>query len=374
MAYAMFDLVAIEADEAPWDKLHISSPAAYLVDEESGKVLYEKGAREARPIASTTKIMTALLVLEKARLDDRVPVSANAASTGGAVIGLRAGEARTVNELLHALMVASANDAAEVLAEYVGGSRAGFAAIMNTRAKELGAETTKFESPHGLSSGRMHYSSAKDLALIALEAMKRPDFRALVSTRRFSWETTVSAKPRLLTNSNHLLERYPAATGIKTGYTNESGYCLVASAVKGKRSAIAVILGSSSREASFNDARGLLDAALNNYGLRQIVRKNHRYGVLRRFGKSVPLIAGGTVAGLVYNGDDGPIVLRTKLRHDLRLPIKKGDSMGRLAISQMGQKLGQVELLAGRSVPAPYRTGNLTDVFWRVVKKMKNLF
>ncbi|MDP1809366.1 MAG: D-alanyl-D-alanine carboxypeptidase family protein [Actinomycetota bacterium] len=351
----------------------ISSPSAFLLDVRTGRELFSKEAYSQRPIASTTKILTALVVMEKSSPNDEVVISANAASTGGATIGLKQGERRKVGELLEALMLASANDAAVALAEHVGGSVAGFARIMNETAQSLGAKNSRFMSPNGLAPGNLHYSTAEDLARIAQAAMKKDEFRMLVSTRRYTWETTESSRPTLLTNSNNLLEKYPPATGIKTGYTNESGYCLVASATKGERSAIAVILGSPSRDASFNDARQLLDWALDRFEFMQVVKKSRRYGVLIKAGLSVPLVADKTWEELVYNGADGGPVLKALIKKGVKLPITKGQRVGELAIMRLGKKVGSVGLLAGRSAADPYVAGSIQDYFRRVVKKIENL-
>ena len=362
------------AQEAPGGSINISSAAAYVIDEQTGLALLAKAADAPRPVASTTKIMTALLVLEEVRIDQTVTISARAAGVSGATIGLKAGETRKVGELLHALMLASANDAAVALAEKVAGSETAFVDMMNARARELGAKNTRFVNPHGLAPGSAHYSTAADLALMARAAMARPDFRRLVSTRRYAWETTETPKPRMLTNSNHLLETYPLATGVKTGYTAESGYCLVASADKGKRSAIAVVLGGPSREVSLDDARRLLDWTLNDFEYKAIVKRANRYGVITKRGKSVPVVAGRTLTALVYDGEDGPVELRSLMRPGIKLPIIKGEKLGKLTVVQLGKKIGAVDLVAGRSVSSPYVTDNLGDYFWRVVKKLENLF
>lgn len=351
----------------------VSSPSAILLDLNTGRTLFKKDGDKRRAIASTTKILTALLALEMASPDEAITITPNAASTGGATIGLKAGEKRSAEELLNALMLASANDAAVALAEHIGGSVAGFSRIMNEKASALGAENSKFASPNGLISGNLHYSTAADMALIAKAAMDRPEFRQLVSTRRFSWETTDSTKPVLLTNTNHLLEVYPSATGIKTGYTNESGYCLVASATKGSRSAIAVVLGEQSRDASFDDSRRLLDWALDGFESRPIVRKARRYGVFVKAGRSVPLIAQKSWADLVYGGSSSGSVLKIHLKPGLKLPIRKGQRLGDLMIMHLGKKVGSVGLIAGRSATMPYVPAGFEDYIERVVKKIRNL-
>lgn len=370
--YALFVPGTRDA-RADLDAPGITSPSAYLLDVGTGRELFSKEGNTRRPIASTTKIMTSLLVMERLSLNDDVTISAKAAAAGGATIGLKAAERRKVGELLKALMLASANDAAVALAERVGGSVAGFAQLMNEKASALGAKNTRFVNPHGLAAGNLHYSTAADLARISQAAMRIPEFRRLVSTRRYSWETTESGKPALLTNSNHLLERYPAATGIKTGHTNESGYCLVASATKGDRSAIAVVLGGPSREASFEDARQLLDWALDRFELKRIVKKNKRYGILMKAGRSLPLIAEKTWVELVYDGASGGRIAKRRIDPRIRLPIIRGQRLGELIITRDGRRVGSVGLVSGRSVTYRYMASGIQDYFRRVVKKIENL-
>ncbi|HEB12964.1 MAG TPA: D-alanyl-D-alanine carboxypeptidase, partial [Actinobacteria bacterium] len=221
--FILIFLVSAEAALATTDSRYpkIISPSGYVIDRNTGQVLFSRAAEQSRPVASTTKIMTGLLVLELADLDATVTISNKAAQTQGGTIGLVSGETRQVRDLLHAMMLASANDAAVALAEHLGeGSEGKFVGFMNDRAKELGALNTNFINPHGLADGELHFSSAKDLATIAYEAMKRSDFRELVSTRRFTWDSTSTALPVIIKNTNELLDRYPLAIGIKTGYTN----------------------------------------------------------------------------------------------------------------------------------------------------------
>ncbi len=223
-----------------------SAPAALLGDSDTGQVLAQRDARQGRPMASTTKIMTALLTLERANLADRVVVSP-AALVGGSTMGLTAGEALTVEDLLWGLLLNSGNDAAMALAEHVAGSEAAFVALMNQRAAELGMTSTRFANPHGLDAPD-HYSSAYDLWLLTQEALKHPLFRQMVATPAHV------ASGRQLFNQNELLGVYPGADGVKTGTTVAAGQNLVASVSQAGHRAIAVILNSQDR---YSDARAL---------------------------------------------------------------------------------------------------------------------
>lgn len=230
--------------------------AALLADETTGQVLLEKHARDRRAVASTTKIMTALLVLERCSLDEVVVVSQEAALTGGNRVGLAPGEQVTVLDLLYGLLLNSGNDAATALAEHVAGSVAGFVTLMNVRAQELGLADTHFVNPHGLDAPE-HYSTAYDLWLLSREALKNGTFRQIVGTPDHS------IGGRHYVNLNQMLTTYPGADGVKTGTTDLAGECLVVSATRQGHRLIAVVLNSANR---YEDAKSLLDYGFEAYG------------------------------------------------------------------------------------------------------------
>jgi serine-type D-Ala-D-Ala carboxypeptidase (penicillin-binding protein 5/6) len=361
------------AQDINLEKIQVGAPAAFLVDLDTGRVLYEKGARDRRPMASTTKILTSLVVLERAALDDVVNVSPRAPGVAGGKIGLKRGEKRSVRELLSAMMLSSGNDAAVALAEHVGGSETGFNELMNERALALGAGDSRFANAHGLDGGAGHYSTAADMALITQAALKDPYFRRLVGTRRYSWFDLGSAEPKRLANSNLLLQDYPLATGVKTGFTSQSGYCLVATAEHEGRSVLAVVFGSQSREASFADARVLLDWGLKSFAVKPVVKKNRRYAVIKSEGKIVSLVADRTIVDLIYTGSDEPPTLTPTLRTGVKLPVGRGEKLGELVAVQMGREIGSARLVAGRSVFSAHVGRNIWAYWDRVVKKLRNL-
>ncbi len=233
----------------------LTARAALLADAQTGEILLSYNADQPLPPASTTKIMTALITLERANPDDMVEVPA-AALIGNASMGLVAGERLTVRDLLYGLLMVSGNDAAMALAYHVGGSPEAFVEMMNRRAAEMGLANTHFVNPHGLDAPE-HLISAADLLVIAREAMRYELFRQIVATPR------ARVAGRLLINRNELLTTYPGADGIKTGTTDAAGQCLVASATRGGRQAIAIVLGSRDRYA---DARALLDHYFKYFG------------------------------------------------------------------------------------------------------------
>ncbi len=235
--------------------------AACILEQSSGRVLYEQNADAQLPMASTTKVMTALLALERCELTEPVRCGKAAYGVPGTSIYLGLGETLTMEEMLQGLMLASGNDAAVAIAEHIGGSVAGFAELMNQRAQELGATRTHFITPHGLPMDN-HYTTARDLATIAREAMRHEVFRRIVSTQRASIPWEGHAYNRQLRNKNRLLSDYPGATGIKTGYTRAAGRCLVFSARRGELELVGAVLGCPDW---FDVAQRLMDQAFAAY-------------------------------------------------------------------------------------------------------------
>jgi len=326
----------------------VGASAAILVDGTTGAVLWAHNPHQRRPIASTTKILTALLVIEKGHLDDLVTVSPRAAETPQSGIELRPGERLRVRELLTALLVKSANDAAVALAEHESGSVEDFAALMNQRAWQLGARDSHFANPNGLYH-RQHYSSAYDLALIAREAMRHPLFRTLVATRRaqIPWE----GKPwnRLLESKNKLLTTFPGGDGIKTGYVKQSGHCLVGSATRGGWRLIGVLLDSPDLWA---DARTLLEWGFANFEPLVYAREAAVAGRVPVHGGSaamLPVTAGGTLQEVVPRGERPHLQMRCELTRNWA-PYRRGQRVGRLVLYRDGQARRAVPAYAGQDM------------------------
>ncbi|MGH7369688.1 MAG: D-alanyl-D-alanine carboxypeptidase family protein [Candidatus Methylomirabilaceae bacterium] len=247
----------------------LSAGSAVLMDFDSGEVLFAKNARERRAPASTTKIMTALLVLEEGRLDDSVVMMDRSGAPGGARLGLKRGQRISLEDLVLAMLLRSANDAASAAAAHVGETEERFVARMNERAISLGMEGTHFTNPHGLDDPD-HYSTAHDLALLARYALRQPTFARIVQMKE-AWLSIQRgpkgrfAKRTLLRTHNRLLGHFDGANGVKTGYTGGAGRCLVASASRGGRQLVAVLLNDDDR---WTDAAALLEygfAALNGH-------------------------------------------------------------------------------------------------------------
>ncbi|MEG2938911.1 MAG: D-alanyl-D-alanine carboxypeptidase family protein, partial [Oscillospiraceae bacterium] len=252
------------------EELPLDASAVVLVERETGEVLYEKNADEPRAIASITKVMTIILVMEalesgKISLDETVNISEHAFSMGGSQIWLEPGEIFTVNELLKAVSVASANDAAVALAEHVGGSEDGFVSMMNQKAAELGMTKTTFKNSNGLDEDG-HISCARDVALMSREILKHELVRNYITT----WMDELRNGETQLTNTNKMLKSFNGISGIKTGTTNKAGVCISASAIRNDMELIAVVLGSSDSKARFASAGTLLEYGFANYELAPI--------------------------------------------------------------------------------------------------------
>jgi len=239
----------------------VQARAAVLMDAETGQVLFAKNAHQPLPPASLTKIMTAIVVLERCELDAVVKASQRAVNAKASSMHLRVGETVKVRDLLYALMLRSANDAAVALAEHAAGSVEAFAALMNEKAKSLGAKHTRFVNPHGLHDPR-HLSTAYELALITRYAMENETFRAIVKAPYYIVERSVNQGDLWMVNKAKFLEQYAYAEGVKTGYTNQAGYCFAGSAYRDGRRLITVVLNSPQRVA---DTIALMEHGFNDW-------------------------------------------------------------------------------------------------------------
>ena len=249
----LFQAVALAALPAP----KVEAEAAVLVDAATGRILYAVNPDAYMYPASTTKIMTALVALEKGKLDSVVTVSRRAASVDGSCLELKAGDRLSLRDLIQGMMLVSGNDAAEAVAEHIAGSVPAFADLMNAKADKMGLSHTHFSNPHGLPDPNNHYSSARDLAVIAAEALKNPEFARIVAVKDYT--VPLLNRPYLrASTTNRFLRTYPGATGVKTGSTQAAGDCLVAAAKRGNTQLIAVLLNDDER---WDDAANLM-----NYG------------------------------------------------------------------------------------------------------------
>lgn len=335
---------ALEADE-------ISAPSAVLMDAGSGTVLFEKEAHLQRPCASVTKVMTLLLVFEaidsgKISLDDSVMVSSHAASMGGSDIWLETGESMTVDELIRATVIMSANDAAVALAEFVSGSEDDFVRAMNEKAAALGMADTTFKNCNGLDEDG-HLTSAYDVAVMS---------RALMQHEKIFDYTTIwidylrDGKTQLV-NTNKLIRSYNGITGLKTGTTSAAGSCISATAERDGLSLIAVVLGASSTDKRFSDAAALLDFGFANYSaMTPTLPELGEAAVSGGMSATVPLRADAPQSYLVPKGSTG-IVSTLVLPETLEAPILPGDVVGSIEFTSGETKLGSQPVYAAEGTP-----------------------
>lgn len=343
----------------------LSAKSAVLIDADSGEVLSSKNPDERLPMASTTKIMTALVAIEEGDLDSVIRIPREAVGVEGSSIYLYEGEELKLGELVLALMLESANDAAAAIAIAVGGSVDGFADMMNRKALELGLENTHFENPHGLDSEE-HYTTARELGKIAAYAMKNDKFREIVSTKKKTIPLNGDEGVRLLLNHNRLLKSYEGAIGVKTGYTKKSGRCLVSAA---ERDGLTLICVTLSAPDDWNDHRSLLDYGFSLYESRLIFAKN-------QFGHTLPAVGGESEYVTLTNRDEIRLTLpksATEVKYRVEAPrfgyapINEGEMLGTLICSVNGEDVAEVPLYAAYSVGKASNKDN----FWG---KLASLF
>ncbi|MEG0740693.1 MAG: D-alanyl-D-alanine carboxypeptidase family protein [Clostridia bacterium] len=324
-----------------------SAKAAVLMERNTGMVLLKHNEAEPLPMASTTKVMTALMALERGSLDDVVTVGRNAYGVPGTSIYLSLGERITLRDLLYGLMLASGNDAAVTIAEHIGGDTDTFCRMMTERAQTLGCEQTVFRSPNGLPT-EGHHTTAYDLALIAREAMTHATFREIVSTRRacIPWEGR--SYDRILNNKNRLLWEYEGATGIKTGYTKAAGRCLVFGARRDGLEVIGVVLNCGDW---FNEAKRLMDLGFERYEYFDALAKGETVRVLpvsEGTQEAVYICAGAALGAPVPRGQIPS--LEYTMPDVLVAGLQVGDEVGEARVVLEGKTLSSVPLVLTESL------------------------
>ncbi len=255
------DSIAISADATNTD-LEIYSKSAIIYERNSKTILYEKNSHEVVPMASTTKIMTCILILENCNLDSVVTVSNTAASTIGSRLGLSTNDKISINDLLHGLMLCSGNDAATCLAETCSGSVEDFAVLMNSKAQELGLTSTSFVTPHGLDNDN-HFTTAYDFAILTDYALNNPLFRQIVGTKYYT--VNINGASKQIHNTNELLGSIQGVYGVKTGFTSKAGRCLISAASRDNLDIIVVVFGSDTKNIRNNDSIKLINYAFSNF-------------------------------------------------------------------------------------------------------------
>lgn len=337
----------------------LKAKGAILIDFNSGMVLQEKNSDEKLPLASVTKIMSMLLIMEaidsgRIALDTKVKVSEHSFNTGGTKVWLEPGEVFTVKELLKAVAIRSANDATVALAEAVAGSEDGFVTMMNEKAKELGMKNTNFIDSSGLTD-QGHYSSAYDVALMSRELLlKYPQITEYTSTWQAKFRENVPGKKAIsLDNTNKLVRFYEGTVGLKTGYTDIAGHCLSASAIRNGQQLISVVLGEPDSNTRFAESRKLLDYGFANFETTQVNIKGEevqQVRVKKGLQPTTNAIYKEDVKLLLKKGEKGKIERIVKIKSDLTAPVKAGQKIGEITYVISGNEVGNAELIASNDV------------------------
>lgn len=346
---------------------NISAKSAIAIEASTGRILYEKNPNEKVPMASTTKIMTAIIALEQNLMDDTVIVSNNAAWTGGSSVNLKSGDEIELSELMYGLMLNSGNDAAVAIAEHTSGTVLEFAKLMNEKAKELGAFNTNFVTPHGLDSPE-HYSTAYDMAIITKYALNNPTLRKLVSTSHYTMKFK-NGKTKELSNTNPLLSFYQGANGVKTGYTGLAGKCLVASAKRDDMEIIAVLLGDPSSKARINDSVKILDYCFNNYklyDLRELYPLNFSITIKKGICSNVKPIYQSSLFLPLTDIEKNNIITRKILRENITAPLEINEPLGTIQFLISNETVAEINILA------PYTIERLSIIEY--IKKIGNSY
>ncbi len=338
-----------------------NAKSAIMIEASTGEVLFEKNSHEKLHPASMTKMMSMLLILENIEngnlsWDEMITVSENASSMGGSQILLETNEQMSVEDLFKGIAIASGNDAVVALSERIAGSKEEFVSMMNKRAKELGLTDTNFKNPHGLDDAN-HYSSAYDMSLIAKELVKHPkvlEFSSIYEdylrkgTEREIW----------LVNTNKLVRFYEGVDGLKTGYTKEAGYCLTATAEKNGMRIITVVMGEEDSKTRNAETTEMLNYAFSKYELETLLTKESSLGKItidKTLDDTVTLVPKENITSLNKRGQKKKNLTYKVNVDELKAPIKRGDTVGKLKINEDGKHVRTIDITVNKDVkPANY--------------------
>lgn len=357
----LFTALGIYASSAEGQKksFSVSARSATLYEPETDLFLYSKKADDTMPMASTTKIMTALVALENCELTDTIQVDDSAIGTEGSSAYINQGDVFTAEELLYALLLQSANDAAVALACYIGDDIQGFAELMNQRAKEIGALNTHFSNPHGLDE-KDHYTTAHDLALITAEALKNDTFKEIVSTYKKSF--VQEERIRTYINHNKLLRSFEGCIGVKTGFTQKSGRCLVSAAERDGLTFISVTLDAPN---DWSDHTALLDFGYDT--LEKITLSESGEFIYK-----LPIIDGTKNTLLISNTDSASVILNKaehktekhiKISRYAVAPINEGDIFGEVVYTVDGDNVARIKLVSTENVEKKSKRSFIEKIF-----------
>lgn len=353
----------------------INSRYAVVIDKNNKTVIYGKNENTKTKMASTTKIMTCLVVLENANLRDIVETSAKAAGTGGSKLKLKKGDKISVNDLLYGLMLRSGNDAAVALAEHVGGNIEGFATLMNKKAVELGLKNTHFETPHGLDSDN-HYTTPYELALLTAYALENNIFKTIVGTK--SCSININGIPRTIFNTNELLGNLNGVYGVKTGFTNGAGRCLVTAIKRENLDAICVVLGADTKKDRTADSVKLIEYTFKNYESINISNKiNEEFEKWKSINEKRIVIKNGIKPSTKikldeYNIKTYPIKknsennIKVEINGNLNInaPVRKNTKIGELKVFYDDKCISEIDILTNENI----REKTVFDYIYEMIK------
>ena len=363
LSFVLLFTTVVKAENVPMEGTDAKS--YILIEQSTGRVLAENNADEQLPIASVTKVMTMLLIMEaiedgKITFDDMVTVSENAMSYGGSTMFLEAGEQLPVHDMLKGIAVASANDGCVAMAEHLTGSESAFVDMMNKRAKELGMENTNFMNTNGLDEDG-HYSSARDVALMSRELLKHPKITEYTSI----WTDELRGGKFQLANTNKLVRFYTGANGLKTGSTSQALCCLSASAKRNDMQLIAVILGAPTSDKRFSSAKALLDYGFANYKINHLVKNKEEIcdaDIINGTEDTVKAIAKEDKFALSEKNNNKDIKRRVFTDNDIKAPIKKGEVLGYVEFVSDGKVIDKVEIISKNAVKKKGITRIMGDI------------
>jgi D-alanyl-D-alanine carboxypeptidase len=361
---ACFLFLALSSAKVSAADISTSARSAVLMEIQSGDIIYEQNSHEKLPMASTTKIMTAICAIENGELDKKVRISDDVCGIEGSSVYLKSGEELTLRELLYAVMLESANDAAAAVAVTVSGSVEKFAELMNSTANRIGADETHFTNPHGLDD-EQHYTTAEDLARIAAYGLQNDTFRDIVSSYKMTIPMNSGDGVRLLLNHNKMLRLYDGSVGVKTGFTKRSGRCLVSAAERDGMTLVAVTLNDPN---DWNDHTLMLDAGFKEYEMRTIAGSSE-------FCYEMPVTGGTTSSVKCLNKDiisapmkkdSGDISFTVEAERFVFAPINEGDILAYVTVKYGNNELQKIPLYAENGVAIMQQKDNIKDLFDKI--------
>lgn len=359
----------------------INSRAAIVIDRATNTILYGKNENEHRKMASTTKIMTCLLVIENCNLSETIEVSKKSAGIGGSRLGLKTGDKITINDLLYGLMLCSGNDTAVALAEHIGGSIEGFAEIMNNRAKELGLENTHFVTPHGLDADE-HYTTAYELAKLTNFALNNEIFAKIVGTNTYT--VTINGYPKTISNTNELLGNLNGVYGVKTGFTNGANRCLVTACKRNNLDIICVVLGADTKKFRTQDSIKLIEYSFKNFtpvNIQAMVNEKFEEWKHENI-NCFEIIKGQTqnielkISSLKYstlpinNNSIKDLKVLINCKQILNAPILKDTNLGKIEVYEGEEPLTSCDIILNNNI---YKK-NMYNYFTEILKGLKTSY